>query len=83
MSDNARQFIFFSSDKEDDYEEDIDNYDNELFNIYDDGIGLSKEISSDEVDDDDDDLIEDGDTTLPLFSEEDLDEFDAFDEMDD
>ena len=40
MSDAAQGLFFFSSEREDEFDEDIDNYDNERFNVYDDGIGL-------------------------------------------
>jgi hypothetical protein len=84
MSNKIRQqFVFFSSEREDEYDEDIDNYDNELFNVYDDGISLKKDVRADEMDDDDDELMEDDDLTLPLFDEEELDEFADFDDIDD
>ncbi len=83
MSDSAqRQFVFFSSEKDDEFDEDIDNYDNELFNVYDDGISLVENIWSDELEEDDDDLIEDDDPTLPLFDRDDLDELEEYDDMD-
>ncbi|MBN2627952.1 MAG: hypothetical protein JXA95_14890 [Spirochaetales bacterium] len=83
MSDSAqRQFVFFSPEKDDEFDEDIDNYDNELFNVYDDGISLVENIWSDELEEDDDDLIEDDDPTLPLFDRDDLDELEEYDDMD-
>lgn len=86
MSENAQQqFILFSSKNDDEYDEDIDNYDNELFNVYDDGIVQYAGDQADDTEADavDDDLMEDNDPTLPLFSDLDEEEFDPFDELED
>ncbi|MDC7225066.1 MAG: hypothetical protein PQJ60_15055 [Spirochaetales bacterium] len=81
MSRNTQKLFFYaSSEKEDEFDEDIDNYDNERFNVYDDGIDLVGNEVLDEMDEDDDDLIED-DNSLPLFNEEEMDEIEAYDDM--
>ncbi|MDC7221952.1 MAG: hypothetical protein PQJ59_18625 [Spirochaetales bacterium] len=81
MSNNTQKLFFFTSTaKEDEFDEDIDNYDNEQFNAYDDGIDLIKPDVDELDDEDDDELIED-DNSLPLFNEEEMAEIDEYDEM--
>jgi hypothetical protein len=84
-SSHQKLFCFTAVEKEDEFDEDLDNYDNERFNVYDDGIDLRNNENSDDLDEEDedltdDDLIED-DQSIPLFNEDEMDEIEAYDDM--